>query len=242
MSAEVRRLGRAVSQHAAAQATTTGDRGAEKPRQIREPSLPVPSPAVTASPCRQQQAAAGSSRGCSSQDSLWEAICSSVVSKQHRIYCCQHCRARTAAQWQCTSFSSDPEARGAAKSHRDQTQSWIQPRSPRAWWGSGLYPRSWGGEGSKLSSQLDENRGQLGGQQGVCTNFWQQELSPRLWACGIACSPAVCSCLGFKGVVGKQVRSQHTFKGLLFIHKTNPNTYKKKWGEKNNPGIRTIYY
>lgn len=236
MSPEVQRLGHAVSDHTAAPAT--GNQGAEKPRQIGEPSLLVPSPTVTASPCRQQQAAVGAA----APRTVSLPICSSIVSEQHRIYCRQHCRARTGTQWQRTCFSSNPAARGAAKSHREQTQSWIQSRPPEPGGGQGCTLRSWGGEGSKLVSQLGGNRGQLGSQQGICTDFWQRELSPCLWAWGITCSPAICSCPGFDRVAGKQIRSQHTFEGLLFIHKTNPNTYKKKWGKNPDPGLCTIYY
>lgn len=117
------------------------------------------------------------------------------------------------------------------RNHPEPDPSWF----PQAWWGVRAVPRTRDGEGSQLG-------GNRGGLRGVCTNFWQQELSPRLWACAITRSPAVGACPGFEGVAGKWVRSQHTFKGLLFLHKTQPNTYKKKTGGKKkspNPGIPT---
>lgn len=71
--------------------------------------------------------------------------------------------------------------------------------SPRAWWASGLYPQSWGGERSKLSSQLGGNQGRLEGQTGIWANFWQQELSSLLQVWGIPSSPGVCFYPGLLG-------------------------------------------
>lgn len=88
------------------------------------------------------------------------------------------------------------------------------------------------GKGPSLSPSWVGTEGSSGASKGFALIFWQRELSPCLWAWGITCSPAICSCPGFDRVVGKQIRSQHTFEGLLFIHKTNPNTYKKKMGKK----------
>lgn len=79
------------------------------------------------SPAPRSRPLPAGSRGAAAPRTVSLPICSSVVSKQHRIYCCQHCRARTAAQRQRARFSSDPAARGAARSHREQTWSQTQP-------------------------------------------------------------------------------------------------------------------
>lgn len=71
--------------------------GMEKPHQVREPSLAVP--AVTAPACRQQQGL---------QLPGWSLFPSapSIISQQHQIHYCQHCRARAATQWHRTRSSS----------------------------------------------------------------------------------------------------------------------------------------
>lgn len=123
---------------------------------------------------------------------------------------------------------------GAAKSHQEPPRARPKLIPPSLVGGQGCTPDPrWGTVPAGWESR---------GLRGVCTNFWQQELSPRLWACAITRSPAIGACPGFEGVAGKWVRSQHTFKGLLFLHKTHPNTYKKKTGGKKkspNPGIPT---